>query len=86
MVYLIHLDEKYKHAQHYTGFAKRDAGERLETHRSGNGSKFLAAVNRAGIGYVISRIWENEGRTFERKIKNSKNVKRYCPICQKLQK
>jgi predicted GIY-YIG superfamily endonuclease len=85
MVYLIHLDSKLKHSQHYIGFV--DGGtdrlnSRLDYHRRGRGSKFLKAVVDAGIDFVVSRTWVEGDRNFERKLKNMKNARRLCPICR----
>lgn len=83
MVYLIHLSEPYKHARHYIGFVDGDdlVEERLSKHRRGIGSKFLRAVNDAGICYVIARLWPGYTRMQERHLKNKKNARYLCPIC-----
>ncbi len=84
MVYLIHFDRKFSHAQHYIGFV--DGGEdrlfsRLEYHRTGKGSKLLKAVSLAGITFNVVRTWIDGDRNFERSLKNKKNAKKLCPIC-----
>lgn len=83
MVYLIHLSEPYKHARHYIGFVDGDdlVEERLIKHKRGIGSKFLRAVNNAGIGYVIARLWPGYTRVQERQLKNRKKAWELCPIC-----
>lgn len=85
MVYLIHLEQPYKHAQHYIGFVDGDDKvlERLAKHQAGVGSKFLRAVNAAGIGYFIAHVWPGYTRIQERELKKQKNARRYCPICNK---
>lgn len=85
MVYLIHLEVAYKHAQHYLGFVDEDDKvlERLAKHQAGIGSKFLRAVNAAGIRYFIAHVWPGYTRTQERKLKNRKNSRKLCPICNK---
>lgn len=80
VVYLIRLDRKLHHSQYYIGWCKGDPRERLNVHRSGHGSKFLAACNREGIDYHIVRTWKGVDRHFERKLKNRKNSKHFCPI------
>ena len=80
-VYIIHFDEKFHHAGHYIGFALNVEG-RLYYHKKGTGSKLLAALNRAGIGYKIVRVLAGD-RNLERKLKNKKNTAALCPICQK---
>ncbi len=89
MVYLIHLETKYEHAQHYLGFV--DGGEdrlksRLEYHRKGSGSRFLRAVAKAGINFDVVRTWPDGDRNFERSLKNKKKSSRLCPTCQSAKK
>jgi predicted GIY-YIG superfamily endonuclease len=79
-VYLIKLDKKLKQSEYYIGWCKKDPLERLKTHRSGRGSRFLAACNVNGIDYHIVRTWKNKDRNFERKLKNRHNHKNLCPI------
>lgn len=83
MVYLIHLEIPYKHARHYIGFVDGDdlVENRLKKHRSGIGSKFLRAVNNAGIYYFIARLWPGYTRDQERQLKNRKKARELCPIC-----
>lgn len=81
-VYLIHLDSKLHHAQHYIGWAFNVEG-RLYHHRKGTGARFLAAVNQAGISYEIVREWKG-GKTLERQLKNRKKASALCPICRRL--
>lgn len=83
MVYLIHLDEPLAHAQHYLGFTIHDDPTiRLEEHKKSQGSRMLAACNRAGIDYGIVRTWPEGDRNFERSLKNRKKTARLCPVCQ----
>lgn len=84
-VYLIHchgeLGNPDTHtARHYLGYAE-NVEERLQKHASGNGSAFMAEVARRNIEWECVRIWENGNRTFERRLKNQKNHKHFCPIC-----
>lgn len=83
MVYLIHLSEPYKHAQHYLGFTEDEESveDRLSRHRSGAGSKLLRAVNKAGIKYFVARLWPGYTRTQERQLKNQKKARMLCPVC-----
>jgi predicted GIY-YIG superfamily endonuclease len=77
--YLIHLDKPFHHARHYVGFSD-DVFRRLCEHKLGQGSKLLRAVNDAGIGWHVVKIWP-DGRGRERHIKRQKNGPRFCPIC-----
>lgn len=83
MVYLLHFEKAYKHANHYIGFAENQGTleRRLEHHRRGTGSRLMAAVSIAGIGFVLARTWEDGDRNFERRLKNLKNSRGLCPIC-----
>lgn len=83
MVYLIHLSQPFKHAQHYLGFVGDDEKvlERLAKHEKGIGSRMLRSVNRAGIKYFLARCWPGFTRDQERQLKNRKNSKFLCPIC-----
>lgn len=49
MVYLLHATVKHAHVQHYIGYVenKRNLKLRLEHHSSGNGSKYIANIQRA---------------------------------------
>lgn len=87
MVYLIHFDKKLAHAQHYIGFAEdqRTFETRIKQHRSKakktKGAKLLRAVNIAGIGWDVVKVWEDGDRTFERSLKNKKKTSCICPVC-----
>lgn len=84
MVYLIHFNKKFKHAKHYIGFCKDGRlKERMFHHKNGTGSKLMKAVSKAKINWKVVRVWDNEDGNFERKLKNMKNSKKLCPICNK---
>ena len=80
MVYLLHFDHKYHHAQHYIGFTD-NLEIRIQQHISGTGSKLLKAVYKANIHITIVRIWQGD-RKLERLLHNKHNSKRLCPICR----
>jgi predicted GIY-YIG superfamily endonuclease len=80
-VYLIHLEKKYKHVQHYIGGTSLTADERFTIHNAGRGAKLLLAVKKAGISFQIARVWEHREWKFEKELKNRKNAKKPCPIC-----
>jgi predicted GIY-YIG superfamily endonuclease len=86
-VYLLHfdrpigdLDNPHGQAQHYLGFT-HDLAQRLDAHRSGNGSAIMAAVSRAGVGWTLARTWDGD-RTLERQLKDRHNSPKLCPICR----
>ena len=81
MVYPIHFTEKLHHAQHYIGFVDDDLMKRIALHKANKGAKLLAAVNEKGIEWKVVRAWRGADRHFERKLKNQKNAKRFCPVC-----
>lgn len=81
MVYLIHFQSKLHHAEHYLGFVERNLPQRIKKHKSGTGAKLLAALNRAGIDWEVVRVWKDGDRHFERKLKNYKKARCFCPVC-----
>ena len=87
MVYLICFDSHYHRARHYIGYCSRPEGldQRIARHRSGDGSRLLRAVTRAGIGWRVVRTWPDGDRSFERRLKRRKNAARLCPVCRAAQ-
>jgi predicted GIY-YIG superfamily endonuclease len=86
-VYLIHFSTNYKHARHYAGWTPGTVEDRLNLHKSGNGSRLCQVVTDTGLELVLARVWDfknaNEARRYERTIKKCGKAK-YCPICKKL--
>lgn len=82
MVYLLHFDKPLHHARHYVGYCD-NLENRLERHAKGNGSKLMAAVSKAGIGFKLVRVWLDADRNRERWLHNKKNSPQLCPICRK---
>lgn len=86
MIYLIHFDRPYWHANHYLGFCEDSPGAfeaRMERHRQGNGAKLLRAIQEAGIGWEVVRVWPNGTRDEERLLKRRKKSRLFCPTCRK---
>ncbi len=82
MVYLIHFDRKFKHAQHYIGYTA-DLDQRIYDHNhTVDGAKLLQAVRAAGIGFRVVRTWEDGDRNFERKLHKRKKSSCLCPVCR----
>jgi hypothetical protein len=81
MVYLIHFEMKLHHAQHYIGFVATDLAQCIELHRGNRGAKLLTAVNNNGISWQVVRVWLNGDRYLERKLKNYKKSRCFCPVC-----
>lgn len=84
MVYLLHFDRPYRHARHYTGYARDEKSleRRLRHHANGSGARLTQVVAAAGIGWTVARVWEDGDRTHERSLKNSGGASRYCPLCR----
>jgi hypothetical protein len=81
--YLLHFDQRYEHAGHYTGFAEGSGLlKRLGEHQGGRGARLLAVITQAGIGFRLARTWPGVTRARERQLKNQGGASRYCPICQ----
>jgi hypothetical protein len=85
VTYLIHLDRKLGSdnprggAGHYLG-TTINLDRRIETHRSGKGSRMLAYAASQGIGFDVVRVWDG-GRDKERQLKRQRNAPRLCPVC-----
>ena len=79
-VYVLHFTQPLKHAHHYVGWSK-DLNARLAHHKAGTGARLMQVVGAAGIEWTLARVWPGETRTFERTLKNTHRVARYCPVC-----
>jgi len=82
-VYLLHFEQRYEHAGHYTGHAD-DFGIRVGEQASGDSraARLLQVIAQAGIGFRLARVWPGASKGYERSLKNSGGASRYCPICQ----
>lgn len=56
-VYLLHFDQPYRHARHYTGWTS-DLESRLADHRDGRGARLMSVIREAGIGFSLARTWD----------------------------
>lgn len=85
MVYLLHFETKFHHAQHYLGYTESETSlhTRLEHHRHGSGARLMAAVSQAGIAWQVARKWPEGDRFLERRLKNRHKSSELCPICMK---
>ena len=83
MIYILHFEKKYFHAQHYVGYTKNPI-RRFKEHFNGQqrSSPLLRAVLKAGIKIEVALL-KSGTRKDERKIKNRKKVRELCPICIK---
>jgi hypothetical protein len=85
-VYLLHFDQRYEHAGHYTGIAL-DLDARLAAHVAGKGprdggARLIQVIRQAGIGFRLARTWPGGTRGLERRLKNQGGASRRCPICK----
>lgn len=85
IVYLIHFERPFKHAQHYLGWAT-DVTERIKRHvslaRKRRGSALMRAVVEAGIAFKIVRLWGDKTRDEERRMHLWGSGTRLCPVCR----
>jgi predicted GIY-YIG superfamily endonuclease len=79
-VYLIHFDTPLAHARHYLGYAD-DISRRVATHKRGQGARILQVCIERGITFQLVRTWRGRNRAWERRLKNRKNAKILCPVC-----
>ena len=80
MVYLLHFDNRSKHAGHYLG-STCDLAARLALHAAGRGARLLHVVQAAGITWRLARTWPG-GKAKERQLKKQRGASRYCPLCK----
>lgn len=78
--YLLHFDQPYQHARHYTGWTT-DLPARLDQHRRGEGSVLMKAVRDAGISFTLTRTWPDTTRDREDSLKHQGSARRFCPAC-----
>lgn len=79
LIYLIHFDERYEHAGHYTGWTT-DLPSRLRAHATGNGARLMEVITEAGRTWQLAKVIEGT-RTNERSRKGT-GAKRWCPVCR----
>jgi predicted GIY-YIG superfamily endonuclease len=79
-VYLLHFDQRYEHAGHYTGWAE-DLDRRQAQHQAGGGARLIEVITQAGISFRLARVWPGVTRARERQLKNQGGASRRCPIC-----
>jgi predicted GIY-YIG superfamily endonuclease len=79
-VYLLHFMEPYYHARHYVG-GTDSLARRIREHQQGMGSKLVRAVNKAGIPWVVARVWHGSTWAWERKLHERHETRLFCPYC-----
>jgi len=70
-----------RYASHYLGWTANGVESRVAYHLRGEGSRLIRAAVRAGLDPQVVRTWEKATRTFERRLKNTRNLPRLCPHC-----
>lgn len=83
-VYLIHLEKPLPGGRrHYVGYArdKQHLEERWAKHRSNDGAAFLKEANKAGINWMVVRVWMGVTPEKEKSIKGMQ-AKFICPVCK----
>lgn len=83
-VYLLHFDKPYPNGrkpQHYMGWAQ-NLRRRVAEHSSGSGSCLMQACKQQGVTFTVAALWIGETRTDERRRKNRKRLRDFCPICR----
>ncbi len=81
-VYLLHFDAPIsdRHtAQHYIGSCG-DLRQRLQQHREHPDARLLQVARERHITFRLAATWPGDRQT-ERRLKNRKEGKRLCPIC-----
>jgi hypothetical protein len=78
-VYLIHFNQRFKHAGHYLGFST-NLDKRITDHLCGMGARLMEVITGAGIEWKVARTWSGD-RKLERRLKNRKEAPALCPIC-----
>ena len=79
IAYLLHFDTPIYHAQHYLGSCN-DLSKRILRHKKGQGARLTQVCIERGIAFRVVRTWKGD-RKMERKLKNRKNGRKLCPIC-----
>lgn len=54
---------------------------RIASHRAGHGSRLMAVITEAGIGFRVTRIWASATRAHEAGLKDLNDRRRLCPDC-----
>lgn len=84
-IYVLHYNHALHHSQHYAGMTD-DPITRFRTHASGEGAAFTAEMARLNIPFRVGMLAQcstAKARQFERTLKQSKNLHRYCEECCK---
>lgn len=83
IVYLLHFDPPFKHAQHYIGVTRNSLARRLRDHLTGRGANLTRHAKRAGCLMILTRIWPAADFGLEVRLKKRGGASRICPVCRR---
>lgn len=82
-LYVLHLDKKLSHTQHYCGSTK-NLQQRLLAHALGRGARYTEVLKEQGIDWKLAGLYQcNHAvmRRLERVLKDTARIYRFCEIC-----
>jgi putative endonuclease len=86
-VYLLHLSPALSQSKHYCGSSPTSVKKRIAQHKAGQGARMTQVAVSKGIMLRVAKVWEldtpHDARVLERCLKNTHNLKQYCPICSR---
>jgi predicted GIY-YIG superfamily endonuclease len=84
-VYILHFDDPLSHAQHYVGMTG-NLRQRLEAHAAGSGARLTRVLTDRDKPWSLGGLFQTtstNARRVEKELKDTKNVMRFCDICNK---
>lgn len=82
-LYILHLDSKLAHTQHYCGSTK-NLKQRLTAHALGRAARYTEVVKERGIDWTLGGLFQcNHAvmRRLERVLKDNHRIARFCEKC-----
>lgn len=82
-LYILHLDSKLAHTQHYCGSTK-NLRQRLTAHALGRAARYTEVVKEKGIDWRLGGLFQcNHAvmRRLERVLKDNHRIARFCEVC-----
>ena len=82
-LYILHLDTKLAHTQHYCGSTK-NLKARLEAHAAGRGARYTEVLKEQNIDWKLAGLYQCNHATMrrlERVLKDTCRIKRFCEVC-----
>lgn len=86
-LYLLHFERRYRHAQHYLGYAvgtgrgRKYARDQAEGRAIG-AHELVMAAQWDGIEIEVADVWVGEGRELQRRLRAQGGLSRHCRICR----